>query len=285
MTYPRLATLLVVLTVVLAGCFGGGVTDDGGDTAPDSDDSTATPTAGEPTAADAESGGTGGAMTGTDGLSLSDADTRLRDAGSFTTEWSYTLTTADGTTSTFSDRYEVDLETNRSLERYSSVSGSETGLDYQIFIADGVSYTRYGGSDGEAYYTSTDQAPSVFESATGRASSFYTYLEEDAQFAGRETFDGVSVSRYEYTDREAWQTYNQGVAAGTFDTDEEVTITEFEIATLVDDDGVARLTTWTLAGETESGQAVSAEWRYSLTGVGSTAVEDPGWLDEARAQT
>jgi len=274
MTNPRLATLLVVLTVVLAGCFGGGVTDSGDDDAPDSDDSTGTTT-------DSASAGT---AAGTGDLSLSEAETNLQNGRSFTTEWSYNLTTVEGITSTFSDRYQVDLTTNRSLEQYTAATGSQVRTDYQRFVADGVRYTRYS-SDGQAYYTSTDEVPSVFDSATGRASSSYTYLEEDAQFVGQERFDGETVSRYEYTDREAWETYNQGVAAGTFGTDENVTITDFAITTLVDGDGLARLTTWTLAGETESGQAVSAEWRYSVTDIGSTDVDDPAWLDEARTQT
>lgn len=130
----------------------------------------------------------------------------------------------------------------------------------------------------------SDQPQDVFESATGRASGFYASLEADAERVGTETFDGVTVTRYEYTDAEAWQTYNQGVTSGASDTEEEVTVTDFEIATLVDSDGIARLTTWTLTAETESGETVSAEWRYSLTGIGSTSVEDPDWLAEAQTQ-
>jgi len=72
--------------------------------------------------------------------------------------------------------------------------------------------------------------------------------------------------------------------SGTFDSDENVTVTDFEIATLVDNDGIARLTTWTLTGESESGETVSIEWRYSLTDIGSTTVEDPDWLAAAQQQ-
>ena len=267
MRYLQLSTLLVVVTVVLAGCSGGGVPD--GTAAPSTD------------GADTNGQNDGGSASGSDSLSLSAADSQLRAAGSFTTEWSYTIDGTDGILEV-SDRYAVDLDANRSVERFSS-STPEGATGYEIFIADGTSYTRQGEGE-QAFYQVSEQSPNVFQSATGRASGFYGSLEEDAQRVGRETFDGVSVTRYEYADTSAWQTYNQGLASGTFDSDENVTVTDFEIATLVDDDGIARLTTWTLTGETESGETVSIEWRYSLTDIGSTTVEDPEWLAAAQQQ-
>ena len=273
MHYVRLSTVLVVLTVVLAGCSGGGTTTG----AP-------TPTDGATTDADttdATSNDAGDASSS--GLSVSEADDRLREAGSFTTTWSYSVTDADGTTTAVNDTYRVDLDDNRSIELFTT-DGESAQSEFEIFIADGTSYARYGSGE-SVFYQASDQPQNVFDSATGRASGFYGYLEEDATFVGTETFDGVTVSRYEYTDVDAWQTYNQGVTSTTFDTDEEVTITDFSITVLVDENDVGRLTTWTLVGETEGGDTVSVEWRYSLTDVGSTTVEEPSWLDEAQAQT
>lgn len=270
MQYARISTILVVLTVVLAGCSGGGVTDGSGNSAPE----TATPTE---TAA-----GTGGSVTGAETLSVADADARLREAGSFTTEWSYTVTEADGSVVSITDRYAVDLNANRSIQRFST-QGPDARVDFEIFVADGTSYTRYG--DGEqTFYQVSEQPPNVFDSATGRASSFYGDAEEDAQFVGTETYDGVTVSRYEYSDADAWSTYNQETTSSLFETDEAVTVTDFTVAVLVDSNNVGRLTTWTLTGETESGQTVSVDWRYSLTDIGSTTVEEPDWLADAKAQ-
>ena len=255
----RISTVLVVLTVLLAGCSGGGVTDGTSST--------------DGTATDGSATGTGS------DLSLNEADERLRTAGSFTTQWSYTVQQADGTTTQFNNTYEVDLDANRSREVYST-SGPDAQTDYEIFVSEGTSYTRYGSGD-DAFYQSGDAPSSVFDSATGRAAGFYNNLEDDATFEGTETYDGVTVSRYDYTDTDAWGTYNQAITGATFDTDEEVTVTDFSITVLVDDDGIARLTTWTFVGETASGDQVSIEWSYSITDIGSTTVEDPDWLDEA----
>lgn len=278
MKYPRIATILVVATVVLAGCSSGGVTDSGDTDAnsaatPGSD--TPRPAGPTPTATTA-----GGPPTGAE-LSLTDADARLRAAGSFATEWSYSVTEADGTTSSLTQSYRVDLEANRSLQRFET-TGSDSGFDFETFVADGTSYSRFGEGD-QVQYVSNDQPVSVFETATGYAAGFSSGLESDASFVGTETYDGDTVSRYEYDNTDAWSMYNQGTLDSTFETDETVTITDFTVAVLVDSDNVARLTTWTLTGETESGQTVSVDWRYSVTGVGSTTVEDPNWLADAQA--
>jgi len=269
----RISTVLVVLTVLLAGCSGGGVTDG----APSTD---STETDADDTEANADDTETDASATGSDDLSLSAADENLRAAGSFTTQWSYTVQDVDGSTIRFNNTYEVDLDAERSREVYAT-SGPEAATDYEIFVADGASYTRYG-SGADAFYQTSDQAPSVFDSATGRAAGFYNYLEEDAEFVGTETYDGVTVSRYDYSDADAWQTYNQGATSTMFGGDEEVTITDFSISVLVDGNGVARLTTWTLTGETADGDPASVEWSYSITDIGSTSVEDPAWLDEAQ---
>jgi hypothetical protein len=102
---------------------------------------------------------------------------------------------------------------------------------------------------------------------------------EEARRVGTERFDGVTVDRYEYTDRTLWRQYG----ATTFGTEENVTVTEFTVFVLVDEEGLARSTGWTLVGETDAGETVTGDWRFDLTGVGSTTVADPDWLDEARA--
>ncbi|MDS0260648.1 hypothetical protein NDI56_14675 [Haloarcula sp. S1CR25-12] len=265
MKYVRLSTLLVVLTVALAGCSGGGVTDG-------SENGTEAATGSPSSSGDSAS---------SDGLSLTEADERLRDAGSFTTEWSYSVTEADGTTASITDTYRVDLDANRSVELFST-TGPDSTVEIETFVADGTVYSRYGGGQ-EPFYNVNDQAPDVFDSATGRASSFYGSLESDAQFVGTETFDGVTVSRYEYDDTAAWQTYNGATGSSMFGSD-NVTVTDFTVSVLVDENDVARLTMWTFSGRTDAGQSVSAEWRYSLTDIGSTTVSDPSWLAEAQAQ-
>jgi hypothetical protein len=259
----RIATLLVVLTVVLAGCGGVGV----GDGASGSD------------GAATGGGSDGGASDGSaDEFTAGDPDRLLREAGSFTAEWSFSVTESDGNTSTVTNAYRVNLAQNRSYESFETI-GTDGGIAYESFYADDMTYTKYG--DGtESFYQIAPQQTSVFDNARNRA--LYDYDDfEDAQLVGTEQFDGITVERYEYSDPTVWRNYG----AGAFGSDQNVTINDFTVVVLVDGDGLARSTEWTVSGVTDTGVPVSANWSYTLTDVGSTTVADPDWLDEAKAQS
>lgn len=250
----RLLTVLVLSLVVFAGCVGGGPAADNGD---DTDDG-------------------GAAPADRDDLSVEATDRLLRDAGSFTATWSYSTTEA-GETTTITNAYRVDLRANRSVETF-AMSGPDTGTDFETFVADGSAYTRYE-TDGEAFYQVRPQDDTSFQSAVDRGALSYESVDE-ARLVGTETFDGVTVDRYEYSDLSTWQEFG----AGAFGSGGNVTVTDFTVVILVDEDGLARQTAWTLTGETDDGDTISVEWRYEVTGVGSTDVPDPDWLDDARAQ-
>jgi len=98
---------------------------------------------------------------------------------------------------------------------------------------------------------------------------------------GTETFDGVRVTRYELTEASSQLIQADSAVSGgsTGVTD----ISDRHSVVLVDDDGVSRHESWSFTGRTAEGQQVSGEWEYSLTGVGSTVVDDPDWLAEAKA--
>ncbi|MBX0297131.1 DUF7537 family lipoprotein [Haloarcula nitratireducens] len=267
MKRTRLATLFAGLLVVLAGCTGGGLVSDGGAT--DADGSASDGGAGD--------GGTGDGSAAEGGLDVTESERLLADAGSFTAEWSFAVTDSNGTESAVTSTYLVDLEKNRSAERFGAV-GPDSRMDFETFYADGTTYTRYGDGE-EEFYQVVDGADDTFGSALARGSFGYESVE-DAEFVGRETFDGVTVDRYEYTDPHLWRQYG----ASAFGGDENVTVTDFTVVVLVDEDGLARKTQWTLTGETDDGRPVSAAWHYALTGVGTTAVDDPEWLDAAISQ-
>ncbi|KTG28040.1 DUF7537 family lipoprotein [Haloferax profundi] len=266
----QVLTVVVAVLLVIAGCTGA-PTDT--QTAASGDDAAGT---------SGGSGGTGGSEDDGDDtaeFAVGDPETRLRDAGSFTSSWSLTTVDSTGSQSMLTNTYYVDLEANRTSETF-TISGDEAGVSYERFIADGTSYTRLG-NDTEAFYQVLPADDNQIEYALARGASF-TYDDfSDATFVGTETFDGVTVDRYEYTDPMLWRQY--GVTA--FGSDENVTITDFTLVVLVDEDGLARSSSWDLRGETEAGDPVSAEWRFELTDVGTTSVSDPDWLDEARAQT
>ncbi|KAB1198501.1 MULTISPECIES: hypothetical protein [Haloferax] len=263
-------TVFVALVLVLAGCAG----------AP-TDSTTATPT-------DGSSGGSGGSGGGSDGSGggagdadefvVSDAEAALRDAGSFTSTWSLRIVDSEGQESTLTNAYYVDLDANRTSETF-TITGDDEGASYERFIADGTSYTRFG--DGtDVLYQVIPADGNQLDYALARGASFAYDDFEEATFVGTETFDGVTVDRYEYTDPMLWRQYG----AGTFGSDQNVTITDFTLVALVDQNGIARSSGWELVGETESGERVSAEWRFELTDLGSTDVPDPEWLDEAREE-
>lgn len=259
-------TVLVALLLVVAGCTG----------AP-TDTTTAAPTDGSGnTGGTGGSGGTDDSTGDADGFDVSDSEAQLRTAGSFTSTWSLTMVDSTGNESMLTNTYYVDLGANRTSETF-TISGDDAGVSYERFIADGTSYTRLG-DDTEVFYQVLPADDNQVEYALARGASFSYDDLSDATFVGTETFDGVSVDRYEYTDPTLWRQY--GVTA--FESDENVTITEFTLVVLVDEDGLARSSSWDLRGETEDGDPVSAEWRFELTDVGTTSVTDPDWLDEAR---
>ncbi|WP_416841228.1 hypothetical protein [Haloferax sp. DFSO52] len=262
----QILTVFVAFLLVLAGCTG----------AP-TESPTATPGGGS-------SGGSGGSGGGSDGgdstgeFTVSDSEAALVDAGSFTSTWSFRLVDSEGQESTLTNAYYVDLDANRTSETF-TVAGDGEGASYERFIADGMSYTRFGdGSD--VIYQVVPADGNQLDYALARGAAFAYDDVEEATFVGTETFDGVTVQRYEYTDPMLWRQYG----AGTFGSDQNVTITDFTLVVLVDEDGIARSSGWELVGETETGERVTAEWRFELTALGSTDVPDPEWLDEAREE-
>lgn len=268
-------TLLVALTVLFAGCTGlqDATSGDGG----------AAPSSGTGDGSPADDGASGSDGSGGESVSdsseftVADSEQALREAGSFTATWTFESTDANGTQSSMSSAYAVDLEAERSLETL-SITGEGEDMAFERFYADGKLHAKLGEGDSTFYQITPDDTDLV-ENALSRAITGYDDMD-GAQFAGSETFDGVQVDRYEYADPIAWRQYG----AGAFATEDSVTVTDFTLVVLVDDSGLARLTEWTVTGETDDGDTVSATWRYTVTDVGSTAVDDPDWLDEATAQ-
>lgn len=264
-------TLLVAVAVLIAGCVGGGGgvgpaagngSDDGGDATP-----TATPEA---------PGETGG----TDTLDVTDRERVLREAGSFTATWNYRGTDGSGETGRAGATYAVDLSGERSLETV--YVGGYDNTTMAMFTTGDTTYTQLASDTSEEafYMVETDAETTVVEDALDYGGLYETGDRDDLRFVGTETFDGVTVSRYETSgDESFWWT---GGATGT-DPDELDSL-EFEYVLLVDADGLARHEAWTVVGTTNAGERVEHRWQYELTGVGSTTVEDPDWLPDAKTQ-
>jgi len=268
-----LVVLLVLLAVVLAGCTGTNVDGEGSDGETGTTDTGYGPTTDDGDDGDSPVSDDGDSAEG-EMVDLGDPDTLLREAGSFTAGWAYTFEEADEVTSGFEYEVAVDLVANHSRE-FSRTSDAVQEVVFERYNAGGMSYMKYGSGE-ESVYMAMAQDTNPFAEAVSDA---MVGEMSDYDRKGTETFDGVTVTRYEFTDRTLWQAYG----LGTVDED-DVEVTDFTLVVLVDEDGLARSTSWTLVGETEDGERVAAEWRYTLTRIGETVVAEPDWLETAKSQ-
>jgi len=262
MQLNRGVTLVLVVMMLTAGCLGGG--GPAGEAARDGPDA---------------SGG-GGADDDADGPDLTDPETALRDAGSFTVTWRYAGVDATGTRSEVGHEYHADLRGERSLTvTSSSRDGQPEGMTEQ-FVAEGTTYVRTGTAETPSYVSYPGTAD-VVGTAIALSQARAYGANEDLTARGSERFDGVPVTRYELS--EADSQLIQAGSAATSGAPGTAEITDFHYVVLVDEDGLSRYESWSFTGRTAEGERVSGEWEYSLTNVGSTGVDDPDWLADAKA--
>lgn len=265
--------LVVALSTLFAGCLGGVPGTDPGDGGADG---AADPS---PTVFDTDAGSI-------ERLELTDAEAALRDAGSFTSTWTYSGTDVDGTDGEVSYTYYGDLDGDRAHVAFSTVSsdqGEVTG--WEQFSTGTKTYSRFGSDEGTFYQVQENELDVVGD-VVSRA-GIYTHGDvSDLSYEGTEQYDGVTVERYELTDAQSmfWRTGAAAGANGGAGAESGLEIREFEYVVLIDDDGLSRSESWSYTGRTDEGQIVSARWEYSLTKVGSTTFDDPEWLAEADAQ-
>lgn len=287
MSRSRLLTAVVVVLVLTAGCLGSGdgsaaSAGDGGSDGGSGDGAASDGGAGGGTdgaTGDGTDGATGdGTDGGADGLSLSDSEAALRDAGSFTAAWRYAGTDENGQRGEISFAYAADLNAGRTHIAYSTSDGAQAA-GWEVYSTDEVTYTRYGSGD-NAFYQTTEEQRNVVDEALSHAGIYGYGNEDELSYEGTETFDGVTVERYVLTESDSiWW----GSAAPQHSSD-EFTVTDFEYVVLIDVDGLARFESWSFSGETADGSTVTGEWNYSITKLGSTTVTEPDWLAAAEAQ-
>ncbi|AUV80621.1 hypothetical protein C2R22_02235 [Salinigranum rubrum] len=272
----RLLVVVVALLMLSAGCLGGG---GGGSDAADGASGGAD---GGDGAASQSGDGDAGASSG-DELELTDAEQTLRDAGSFTASWTYRGVDERGVESEVRHEFYVDLDGERSLTVLSSTrDGQSDGGSMQQFFADGVTYVQSGPADSPTYFSYEQQTSDPLASALGFSQARVYEANDDLSFEGTETYDGVSVERYELSEASS-QLIQAGSAVDAGTGSGNVEVTDFHYTVLVDEDGLSRYESWSYEGETDDGETISGEWEYSLTKVGSTTVDDPEWLAEAEA--
>jgi hypothetical protein len=252
MAHRYVPVLFVALLVVTAGCLGGG---------------------GPP--AGPQSGGGSGGGGGADAATLVGNQTAaLLEAGSYTTSWRLQSTEDGEVVSELAYTTAIDLDAERF--HFTSTIGADEGsrTASESFYADGTNYQRFGSGEDVGYVqtegtfgTTAQYGRSPAITGTGDLSEFTR--------SGTETVDGVQVTRYVLEERASW-------VAGQLQADEDVRWTDFTYEVLVDGDGLVRSERWTSGGVDDDGVAHAVQYTYTVTGVGSTDVPDPDWLDDAR---
>jgi hypothetical protein len=278
----RSVVVALALLLLTAGCLGGGSVPGAGDVGAaveselagaDGSEGVQAPVSGADAADVAESAD----------VDLAVAEARLREAGSFTSTWTYRGTDADGGDGAVSHTYYADLDGERTHVLVST-AGDDADAGWEQFSTGGTVYSRFGSGEGSFYQVETDVDADVVGDAVSSAGVYARGDLSDLSRVGTEQFDGVTVTRYELTDAEStvWRAGAVAAAAGGSAPDVEMQSVEYVV--LVDRDGLARYESWTYTGRTADGRTVSGAWEFSLTAVGSTTFDDPEWLAEAEAQ-
>lgn len=99
--------------------------------------------------------------------------------------------------------------------------------------------------------------------------------------------NGTTLTRYEASGRENFTDFRNRSAfgpAGTNLTDFDASVSELSAVMFVDRNGVIHEFRFELAGSS-GGESVSLTFVVRTTDIGSTVVEEPEWLDEAKSQS
>ncbi|MUV49955.1 hypothetical protein [Haloarcula sp. CBA1122] len=275
----HLSLALVMLLTASAGCSGLLGTDSGTDG-----------TDAEVTATQIDANGPAPGSSGFDAAAVERGHFETLSNSSFTTSLSFQLSTVrDGENrSVFINRtVAIDRDSDRSLATGELVQASGDTLATTTYTADGTTAERRvltRGDDTRTDYRSASppydgQVQPVNESSVIDRSLLQS-LGSDINwtYAGTETVDGDSVSRFEATGSDvtgfaADDAVSTNVSAnGTTDS--------ASATVLVDDDGVVRSFQYRVTTERD-GQPVTVTLSLSVSKVDDTIVAEPDWLSKA----
>jgi len=202
---------------------------------------------------------------------VADHQRALLDAGSYTME--IVINDSRGSRAR---NYRQVFRINLTEERYYSnvaVPGiSHTRIVYQ---GDVGTFHRFVDDDGVSYVNDTARSPAWPDSplrrslAVGGRTLVRRIARYDFERAGTAEFDGGRLERY--------------VASGTDNASGPGTVTAFVMVILVDDRGIVRRVESTTRGRVEGKGEYVLRYRFSVTGLGTTSVTPPDWVENASA--
>jgi hypothetical protein len=235
-------------------------------------------------------GGGGGGETYGDGETLNasalaeDHAENLREAGSFTVVVDGSASVGDaGPDTDQAQRVAVDLEGNSSLVTTSVVQrqGNQSASDNRtVYVTEDAAFFRIGSGEDVRY----QQLNLSGAGALGQTFGGEQYLDVSGSVPtlaatewtrnGTVERDGETLTRFSAGSGEALNRSALGLTPS-------VNLTEYDATLLVTGEGTIRELTFTLGAEAQ-GETLTQALELRYTEVGSTTVDEPDWLDEAR---
>jgi hypothetical protein len=271
-TRRAVSVLAVALLLTTAGC--GGVVGNDGTRTPYDVDVTPTPTPTETATQVPTETTTQTPERAPDPLveKASEQSIKLRGLESYTIRYNYTSVGERGVSNAETAVYRVDKSQRRELIYFRPRAGDRTveGGSYQT----GEYVLKVSKSeDGPEYERDSSPTLSVGSSVADRFASDVTELiATDFQRNGTGTVDGERMTRYTVEGTEAAPPSTEDVLA-------------YQVTVLVDDEGLIRRVEHRYVERTDGNETVSERTLVTLSGIGSTTVERPEWVDEALAAT
>lgn len=255
----QIAAIAVAALLVFAGCSAGG---DGG----------ATTTAAETT------GTTGGDASPVyesplDGQTVAENhEAIIRDAGTFTLVSTSNQTQGDQSF-VVNSTTAVDMDSGEYFSRQETQGRSVEEYGY----GNDTAFRKLSVASGETQYSVPEQTPNTSQLAGSQIASFVDAFA--LSHTGTEAVDGTETHVYEATGVEE---LNES-APGFSEIDVE-NVTSIDAQVYVTDDGLVKRFAYSLSMSTDQGNvSLGVDQRYAE--IGSTAVEQPPWLDDARENT
>lgn len=283
-----LAIVCVALLVALAGCSGG--PGDSGDADDDGD---------EPANESDPANGSDGGDTGDDGGQMGDSTGQMSSAftsqkGEIVRSHSETLTAAGSFTATVETTISgndlgsyggqigedvvttITVKANPETGEYLQTmeSSSEYGFSMATYSPpnENVTYTRFE-SGGQPFYLQGQQAVDPNQYLDPVSESFFDPLNFES--AGTVTRNGETLEKYVIQDVQ--QVEQSAYFNGSLSTiDVEVLYNPSR--------NLMQEMSWKYTTELDSGESFSSQSRVSYTDIGSTSVEEPSWLSDAKQQ-
>lgn len=258
----QIATIAVAALLVFAGCSGGG----GGGattTAPEA-------TGDAPTTTTAGAGGDAVYESPLDAATVAENhESLVRDANTFTLR-----STSNQSQGPQAITIESSIAANLESGEYYSVQNA-SGQNVEVYsYGNGTAYQRTSFAGGDAQYSVPRQTANTSQLAGAQVESFVNSFT--FSHAGAESVDGTEADVYEASGVESLNESASGFSG--LDTEN---VTSIDARVYITSEGLVKQFEYDLAVSTQNGEAsISVRQRY--VDVGSTTVEAPAWLGEAR---